>query len=73
MSTSKGDFLLGDFGIVDCMFFPVLSRFRTYGVNVSPATARYSEALFALPIVRELERLASETEAVPHYDARLSG
>ncbi len=72
MSTSPGDFLLGDFGIVDCMFFPVLSRFRTYGVRVLPATARYSEALFALPIVQELERLASETESVPRYDELLS-
>lgn len=72
MSTTTGDFLLGGFGIVDCMFFPVLSRFRTYGVKVKPATARYSEAMFALPIVQELERLASETEAVSRYDERLT-
>lgn len=72
MSTSSGDFLLGDFGVVDCMFFPVLSRFRTYGVQVKPATARYSEALFALPIVQELERLAAETETVSRYDERLA-
>lgn len=72
LSTSSGDFLLGEFGIVDCMYFPVVTRFRTYGVKLRPATARYSEALFALPIVQKLEAIARETEGVPRYDALLA-
>lgn len=72
LQTSTGDFLLGDFGIVDCMYFPVLTRFRTYGVKLRPHTARYSEALFALPIVQKLEALARETEAVERYDALIA-
>jgi glutathione S-transferase len=72
LATSNGDFLFGDFTIADCMYFPVVSRFRTYGVGVGPATARYSAALFAHPLVRKLEALAVQTEPMPRYDALLA-
>ncbi len=72
MATSAGDFLLGDFGIVDCMYFPVMSRFRTYGVELTPALLRYSQALFAHPLVQKLEAIAEVTEPVPRYDALLT-
>jgi glutathione S-transferase len=71
MATSPGDFLLGDFCIADCMFFPVVSRFRTYGVNLRPSTRRYSEALFAHPLVQKLQALAEGAESIPMYDALL--
>lgn len=71
LSTSQGAFLLGDFGIVDCMFFPVLSRFRTYGIPLKPSTARYSETMFSLPIVQKLEELAQATEPVERYESVL--
>jgi glutathione S-transferase len=71
LSSNGGPFLLGDFSIADCMYFPVASRFRTYGVTL-PADARaYCAALFALPFVEELEGLARATPAVPEYDAAL--
>lgn len=72
LATSTGEFLLGDFSIADCMFFPVVTRFRTYGVKLSPSAERYSQNLFALPIVQRLEELARHTPAIEHYDAVLA-
>ena len=48
-----GDFLCGGFGIVDAMFAPVVFRFRGYGVPLDDNAARYCDALFALPAMRE--------------------
>jgi glutathione S-transferase len=71
LSTANGPFLLGDFSIADCMYFPVVSRFRTYGVPLPADAAAYSAALFQLPFVQELEELAKATPAIPEYDAAL--
>jgi glutathione S-transferase len=71
LSTAKGKFLLGDFSVADCMFFPVVTRFRTYGVPLPADAAAYSAALFELPFVRELETLAADAPAIPEYDAAL--
>ena len=56
-----GEFLCGDFGIVDAMFAPVAIRFIGYGVEVDESAARYLAALSALPAMREW-RAASEAE-----------
>ncbi len=71
LSSNGGPFLLGDFSIADCMFFPVAARFRTYGVALPDDAQAYSAALFALPFVKELEALAQATPAIPEYDAAL--
>jgi glutathione S-transferase len=39
--SSIGPWLFGEFSIADCMFAPVASRFKTYGINVSTAAAEY--------------------------------
>jgi glutathione S-transferase len=71
LSSSGGPFLLGAPSIADFMYFPVVTRFRTYGVQL-PADARaYSDALFALPMVQELEELAKSTPPIAEYDAQL--
>ncbi len=72
LDSSAGPFLLGEFSIADCMYFPVVSRFRTYRVDLPESAARYSEALFSLPIVKALESLAAETPAIALYDAFLT-
>jgi glutathione S-transferase len=73
LSSTGGPFLLGELSIADCMYFPVASRFRTYGV-VLPADAQaYSDKLFALPIVKELEELAQAAPPIAEYDAFLAG
>lgn len=71
LSSNGGPFLLGDFSIADCMYFPVAARFRTYGVELPADAQAYSAALFALPSVKELEQLAQATPAIPEYDAAL--
>jgi glutathione S-transferase len=71
LSTANGRFLLGDFSIADCMFFPVVTRFRTYGVPLPAEVTAYSAALFELPFVQELEKLAEEAPPIPEYDAAL--
>jgi glutathione S-transferase len=71
LSSNGGPFLLGDFSIADCMYFPVAARFRTYGVVLPDDARAYSSALFALPFVKELEELAQATPAIPEYDAAL--
>ena len=67
----KGPFLLGAFSIADCMYFPVASRFRTYGVRLPDFAQAYSAALFALPEAQELEELAKAAPAIPEYDSSL--
>jgi glutathione S-transferase len=71
LASSGGPFLLGSFTIADCMYFPVAARFRTYGVDLPDFARAYSDALFALPMVQELDRLALEAPAIAEYDAFL--
>ncbi|HSC19105.1 MAG TPA: glutathione S-transferase family protein [Rhizomicrobium sp.] len=53
-----GGFLFGRFSIADCMYAPVVSRFRTYGVGL-PATAQsYCDLIWALPGMHEWEQAA---------------
>ncbi len=44
-----GPFLYGPFSAADAMFAPVVNRFDTYVVPVSPATRAYMDAVMALP------------------------
>lgn len=44
-----GGFLFGSFSIADCMYAPVVSRFTTYGVAVSPMVKEYMTRIWALP------------------------
>jgi glutathione S-transferase len=44
-----GPFLYGAFGAADAMYAPVVWRFHTYAVEVSPAVAAYMRAVLALP------------------------
>ncbi len=46
---AKGPFLFGDFSIADCMYAPVVGRFVTYDVPVSPVARAYMDAIGSLP------------------------
>lgn len=52
-SGGGGDFLLGRFSIADAMFAPVVTRFRTYGVELDPVCTAYSDAVRALPAMQD--------------------
>jgi glutathione S-transferase len=44
-----GSFLFGAFGAADAMYAPVVSRFHTYGIDVSATSRTYMDAVMALP------------------------
>jgi glutathione S-transferase len=41
----SGDFLFGEFGAVDIMFAPVVTRLTTYGLPIQPFARAYVEAI----------------------------
>ena len=72
LATSPGRYLLSDhLSIADCMYAPVLFRFRTYGVRLNDAVRAYSDAVLGHPQLLELERIANSTDAIAEYDAAL--
>jgi glutathione S-transferase len=49
---AEGPFLFGRFSIADCMYAPVTTRFRTYGVSLEPDCESYIAAMTALPAMQ---------------------
>ena len=68
LEASGGPFMFGRFTIADAMYFPVLTRFRTYGVEVPRSLAGYAEALETQPAVRALVAVAATAPRIPVYD-----
>ena len=48
-----GPFLFGAFSGADAMFAPVVHRFRTYAIEVTPEVRDYMAAMMALPAFQE--------------------
>ncbi len=62
-----GPFLFGSFGGADAMYAPVVWRFHTYAVEVSPAARSYMAAVMALPAWAEWREAARrEPWVLPH-------
>jgi glutathione S-transferase len=51
--SGQGGFLFGGFSIADCMYAPVVSRFRTYGVPMPDVVRAYCQRIWALPAMRD--------------------
>jgi glutathione S-transferase len=51
-----GPFLFGRIGAADAMYAPVVHRFRTYAIEVSPETRAYMDTMMALPAFQEWTR-----------------
>ncbi len=49
----KGAFLFGDFSIADAMYAPVVTRFRTYRVDLEREAQAYCNTVMALPAMQE--------------------
>jgi glutathione S-transferase len=65
---ADGPYLMGRFGIVDAMFAPVATRFRSYGIDVSPEAQAYVDTLLAHPAVsRFCDEAAREAERTPAF------
>ena len=48
-----GQFLFGRFSIADCMYAPVVSRFRTYGITLPAESRQYCDTIWALPAMQD--------------------
>jgi glutathione S-transferase len=48
-----GPFLFGQFSAADAMYAPVVSRFASYAIGVSPASQTYMAVMMALPAWEE--------------------
>ena len=62
------DLLFGDFTIADAMFAPVVSRFRTYGVETEEPVRTYMEAVWALPGVQRWVADALSEDVIAEID-----
>jgi glutathione S-transferase len=51
--TPEGPFLFGHFTVADAMFAPVVTRFRTYAVDIGDDAQAYADAIWALPAMQE--------------------
>lgn len=69
LQRSGGPYLFGEFGIADCMYFPMLTRLVTYGIFLDATTKRYASALLENRAVTELIAVARSSPAIPAYDA----
>lgn len=69
-SASLGPWLCGTRSVVDAMFAPVATRFRTYGTALSPVSQAWCDTVLADPDFRAWdEAAAAETWTIPETDA----
>lgn len=67
LERSGGPLLFGAFSIADAFFAPVVTRFRTYGVELPAPLARYAETVLALKAMqRWVEAAVAETEVIAY-------
>ena len=65
----KGDFLFGNFTIADAMFAPVVSRFRTYKIELEREAEAYCDTITALPAMQEwIAAAKNEPMIVEQYE-----
>jgi glutathione S-transferase len=65
-SGSNGDFLFGAWTAADAMYAPVVSRFKTYAVELDDVSKRYADAVLGSAFFNEWEVEAfKETSVVP--------
>lgn len=61
----QGEWLFGDFSIVDCMFAPIAFRFQTYEVGLFSESQQYLDTLIAHPKMQLwLEQAKLETAVI---------
>mmetsp|Transcript_600 Transcript_600/g.715 ORF Transcript_600/g.715 Transcript_600/m.715 type:complete len:252 (-) Transcript_600:1465-2220(-) len=65
---AEGPFLFGKFSIADCMYFPVVTRFRTYNVPMPAQLESYCQAMENQPAVKAWLKEALKAPELPIYD-----
>jgi glutathione S-transferase len=68
-----GDFLFGQRSLADAFFTPVATRFRTYGISISPLAQTYCAQLLADADFRAWESLALQEPNVAFSRANIDG
>lgn len=69
-SQDKGSWLFGDWSIADIMFAPVVMRFITYGIEVSPPSRAYMDHLVSCKEMQAwITAAKAETEIVEADEA----
>lgn len=64
-----GEWLAGNFGILDAFSAPIASRFQTYGVELSTQASAYQQQLLASEAMQEwVAAAAAEPESIPCED-----
>ena len=64
-----GRFLFGAFSAADAMFAPVVHRFRTYAIAVTPETQAYMDTMMALPAFAEWTKAGlAETLVIEKFE-----
>jgi glutathione S-transferase len=65
----SGPFLFGPFSGADAMFAPVVHRFRTYAIEVTPVVADYMNSMMAQPAFQEWTRTGlAETIVIEKFE-----
>ncbi len=65
----SGPFLFGPFCGADAMFAPVVHRFRTYAIEVTPVVADYMNTMMAQPAFQEWTRAGiAETIVIEKFE-----
>jgi glutathione S-transferase len=64
-----GPYLFGAFSGADAMYAPVVHRFRTYAIDVTPAVRDYMAAMMALPAFQDWTRAGlAETLVIEKFE-----
>jgi glutathione S-transferase len=64
-----GPYLFGTFTVADAMYAPVVLRFKTYAVQLSPVAQQYADTVLALPALREwIDAARAEAEIIPAFE-----
>ena len=67
-----GDFLFGAFTNADAMFAPVVTRFRTYGVDLSETCRKYADTVWNMTEMQEWIAAAREEPfTMPRYGPKV--
>ena len=65
----SGPFLFGAFSAADAMFAPIVHRFHTYAVELSPQAKTYMDTMWTFPAFAEWTRDGlAETNVIPKFE-----
>jgi len=67
LTEDAGPFLFGHFTVADAMFAPVVSRFRTYRIELDELCQSYADAVWAMPSYQSWQEAAGHEPMIIEY------